>query len=465
MNIFETLRFFIALWASKSVWWLMKLLKRNATHFPGDVAIKLDPHFLKHIAKPKTIIMVTGTNGKTSVTNMILDVFKKNNVVVTHNALGSNILQGIATSILSSTSILNQPHNTMAVLEIDERSSRLIMPFVKPNYLIVNNLFRDSYRRNAHVEFIVSILKQTIPSTTHVIVNGDDMFASSLIEQRSHTVFSLQPISDEVSRSDSRIHDALWCPVCTHPMSFSFIRHHHLSHYQCPHCQLTNPVSHVVAMMSSQHNHHLHIHVQGQTHVINRLHPSVIDAYNVAAVMGLFSAMKQDLSSTATVLSSIQTVASRFNETIIHGKRVIGLLAKDQNPVAISRMCDFLSTKAEWGRLGLCFMNEVFAHDPNPSEVENMAYLYDTDFEYLNECTITQIIMGGHRRYELKTRLLLAGLATDTMVIVEREDDEINAIDLDLVDTIVLVYSTKNIPQARSLTQKLIDRIQREVSA
>jgi UDP-N-acetylmuramyl tripeptide synthase len=462
MNILQTIRFFIALWASKSVYTLMRLLKRNATHFPGDVALKIDPAFLKHIKSPKKIIMVTGTNGKTSVTNMVLDVLIQDKKPLMHNALGSNILQGIASSVLAKTSIFNTSKYNLAVLEVDERSSRLIIPYLKPDYLILNNLFRDSYRRNAHVEFIINILQNTIPKTTHMIVNGDDMFALQVIQDRPHTIFSLQPISDEVTRTDSKIHDGKLCPKCFNPMSFSFVRYHHLSHFKCSLCGYTNPSSDVSASYTSIKSQQLHLHAQNQTFVIQRDHPNVNDAYNIAAIFSLFVAMQDDLDKRVDQLSRISTVASRFSEMTVKGKRIVGLLAKDQNPVANSRLCDFLTTQPQWGRLGLCFMSEVHAHETSPNEVENMAYIYDTDYEYLNECDVTQFMLGGHRRFEYQARLLLAGCKKEAMVLVESEDDEIQAIDLNKVDTIVLMYSTKNISEAMVLREQLIARIQKE---
>ena len=462
MNIINTIRFYLALWASKSVYVLMRLLKRSATHFPGDVALKIDPSFLKHIKSPKKTIMVTGTNGKTSVTNMILDVLGQDNVPIIHNALGSNILQGIATSLLAKTSIFNTSRHDLAVLEVDERSSRLIMPFIKPDYLIINNLYRDSYRRNAHVEFIIQILQKYTPKTTHLIVNADDMFATQVIQDRTFTTFSLQPISDEVTRSDSKIHDGKLCPHCFSPMTFSYVRYHHLSHFLCPSCGFTNPTSHVVASLTSVQSQQLHINTQNQTFVIFRETPSINDAYNTAATFGLFVAMKDDLNKRVEQLGSIKTVSSRFSEMLVKNKRIIRLLAKDQNPVANSRLSDFLTTQPQWGRLGLCFMSEVHAHEDHPKEVENMAYIYDTDYEYLKECNITQVMLGGHRRLEYKARLLFAGLDRDVLVLVKKEDDEIQAIDLDKVDTIILMYSTKNIDEAMHLREQLVARIQKE---
>ena len=68
------LRFYFALWAAKLSIVALKITKHNGTNFPGVLALKLCPDFLKYADKPKKIIAITGTNGKTTVSNMLLDM-------------------------------------------------------------------------------------------------------------------------------------------------------------------------------------------------------------------------------------------------------------------------------------------------------------------------------------------------------------------------------------------------------
>jgi UDP-N-acetylmuramyl pentapeptide synthase len=70
-------RFLIALWAAKVSRLLLKILGRNATLFPGKIAVKLYPAFLKYVSKPERIIAVTGTNGKTTVCNLLMMFWKR----------------------------------------------------------------------------------------------------------------------------------------------------------------------------------------------------------------------------------------------------------------------------------------------------------------------------------------------------------------------------------------------------
>ena len=167
----KNLRFYIALWGAKAGTILLKLLKRNATFFPGKFALKVCPDFLGRIDKPKTIIAVTGTNGKTTVCNMIEDILKDNNYIFIDNKYGSNIDAGVTTTLINGANLKGKSKKDLAILEVDERSSPKIYPYLTPTYLVCTNLFRDSLMRNAHTEFISNILTANIPKETTLILN------------------------------------------------------------------------------------------------------------------------------------------------------------------------------------------------------------------------------------------------------------------------------------------------------
>ena len=109
-------RFYIALWVSKAVMLLQRLLGMNASYFPGKLAIKLCPDFLGRIDKPGTVITVTGTNGKTTCCNMIIDVLTTNGCDVLNNRAGSNIDAGVASSLIAAASLGGHVKQKIAVL-------------------------------------------------------------------------------------------------------------------------------------------------------------------------------------------------------------------------------------------------------------------------------------------------------------------------------------------------------------
>ena len=128
------LRYFIALWASKSAYILLKLLKRNATMFPGYLALKICPDYLAQTKKSPNVLCVTGTNGKTTTTNMVADILSESGYKVVSNRYGSNINTGVATALTHSVNVFGKPKIDVLALEVDERFSRLILPFIKPPF-------------------------------------------------------------------------------------------------------------------------------------------------------------------------------------------------------------------------------------------------------------------------------------------------------------------------------------------
>lgn len=166
----KTLKFFIVLYLAKLARIALKIIGRDATYFPGKLAVTLCPDFLGRIDKPKTIIGVTGTNGKTTVCNMIEDTLRDNGYDFMDNHLGSNINSGIASTLIENATLSGKVKKEMAVFEIDERSAVKVYPYVIPTYLVCTNLFRDSLKRNAHTEFIFDILNRNIPSKTKLIL-------------------------------------------------------------------------------------------------------------------------------------------------------------------------------------------------------------------------------------------------------------------------------------------------------
>ena len=159
------LRFLLALWMAKLSIPALKITKHNGTNYPGELAIKICPEFLKYVKKPKRIITVTGTNGKTTVSNLIIDSLESTGMKVLNNRAGSNINSGVATALINGVGLFNRAKYDLAVLEVDERSSKKIYPYVKPEITIITNLFRDSIMRNAHPGYIADFL--TDEATKH----------------------------------------------------------------------------------------------------------------------------------------------------------------------------------------------------------------------------------------------------------------------------------------------------------
>lgn len=437
----------------------LRILGRNGTHFPGAVAMRLCPDFIKHLPQPKKLIAITGTNGKTTVTNLVSDVLKNAGYTLSNNAMGSNIQEGIiVTAILASSFFGNKSIVDVVVLEVDERISPRIYPYLKPDILIVTNLFRDSYRRNAHVEFIQMMLEQAIPSHTQLIVNADDPISSFICPGNPRISFSLQALEHEEQIKDSRIVDLIYCPKCQSELVYDFQRYHHIGQVHCPNCDFKSMKADLEAIVIDQK---LRVQNKDQSLSFDVLGDNPTDHYNLLASIALFNVLGFDLEAIQMELSKLKIVKTRFDQVEVKGKQITIMMTKDQNPIATSRIFDYIRHQSN-RKSALILINENSEHH---SLSENNAWYYDTDFEYLKKDHILQIIGGGHRILDLKVKLALTGIPLERYQSTWNELDTAKLVDLNGVDAIYILNGTKNIPEAKQIRKHLIERIEAEVQA
>lgn len=455
----KPIRYTLAFVVSRLTILALRILGRNGTHFPGAVAMRLCPDFIQHLPQPKKLIAITGTNGKTTVTNLVSDVLKNAGYSLSNNAMGSNIQEGIIVTVILASSFFGERTCVdVVVLEVDERISPRIFPYLKPDILIVTNLFRDSYRRNAHVEFIQMMLEQAIPSHTQLIVNADDSISSFICPGNQRISFSLKALENEVPVNDSRIVDLIYCPKCQSELIYDFQRYHHIGQVHCPNCDFKSMQADLEAIVVDQK---LNVRNKEQVLSFDVLGYNPTDHYNLLASIALFSVLGFDLEAIQTELNKLQIVKTRFDQVEVKGKLITIMMTKDQNPIATSRIFDYIRHQKE-RTCALLLINENSEHH---TLSENNAWYYDTDFEYLKLDHIQQIIGGGHRILDLKVRIALSGIPLERYHSTWNELDTFKCVDLEKVDAIYILNGTKNILEAKQIRKHLIERIEAEVQA
>lgn len=454
----KPVRFYIAITLTRLSIALLRLFGFAATHVPGTVALKVCPTFLQHIDKPKQLIAITGTNGKTTVSNMIADFYKAKNIAFANNSAGSNIQEGIIVSMLSATTFFGKRKIDHVILEVDERVSYKIYPYLKPTILIITNLFRDSYKRNAHPEYIYNLLEQSIPDETTLIVNADDVISSTLKANNKKLSFSIAQLSHEQSNNDCLIHDMKHCPVCHYPLQYHFTRYHHIGHASCSVCGFKNIPSDVKIIQANPKENKAFGEINHQRFEINYNPNSIMELYNRLSVITALYALDFPLNDIINTIKNIKTVETRYQHIVSNDKEIILMLAKDQNPIAVSRVFDSVSLTND-KRVGIILINE---NHENHKASENMAWYYDTDFERLNKPHIKQIIEGGYRSFDFVVRAKLAGISDDVIDYADNEINAANKIDFSKVDIVYVLYGTKNIKEANLVKERLRQKAKEE---
>ncbi len=454
----KKLRFLIALWAGKAAIMGLKLLKRNATHYPGVVAAKIYPNFLHDLKKPETIIVVTGTNGKTTVANLVTDILSHQGKKVLSNRLGGNILGGITTTLLSGVSLFGKSKYPMAVLEMDERSSRLMLPHVQPDYLLCTNLFRDSFKRNAHSEYIQNFLKTSIPEKTKLILNGDDLIACGLRKENESVYFGVAPLAGEREIHDNIIKDVVTCPVCDHTLVYDFCRYNHVGQVHCPNCSLTSPARNVQTIGVDTEHGTMTVQIENDIHPFPLPGENITDIYNTTAAITLLTQLGQTPDEIASSLEVCGIVKSRFDCTQVGEKQVIMNLAKGQNPIACSRVFDYI--RSVEGQKAVLILVDDMGDAAHSSE--NIAWIHEADFEFLNGDDICQIVVGGVRSQDYRVRLLLAGVEESKIVTFPKEVEAADLVNFSDADKIFILYDVYTIHLANGAKSRLLNRMKGE---
>ncbi len=452
------IRFLLALWISKCGRVALRILRRNATYFPGLVALKLCPDFLARVGKPKKIIAVTGTNGKTTVSNLINDVLRQNGYRVLNNQLGSNVAAGIATSLLIGCGLFGKAKHETAVLEVDERSSRRIYPHVKPDILIITNLFRDSIMRNAHPQYIAGIIESAVPETTKLILNADDLISSGISPENPRVYFGLDRMKTDVTECINLINDMQVCPVCSGELAYDFRRYHHIGKAHCRDCGFKSPESDYLGT---------DIDIEAMTMTVADkdgrmryalLSDSIFNIYNMVTVIAALRAFGLSHDEIKAGFEKTKIVGTRFNVQEAGNVKVVMQMSKDRNALACSRAFDYISGLP--GDKEIILMMNNLSDDQHWSE--NVTWLYDCDFEFLNKSNITRIVATGPRARDYFLRLLMAGIPEEKLRCALHEMDAPELLEYKKGSSVCLFYGTdamKLVYKVQGRTKKLAQEV------
>ena len=431
----KNLRFYVALYMSKLARTALRVLKRNASYFPGKLAIKICPDFLGRVNKPETIITVTGTNGKTTVCNMILDALEANGYDVLNNKAGSNINAGVASSLVAESTMSGKCRKKIAIFEIDERSSKLIYPYIKPTYAVCTNLFRDSIHRNANPEFIFNIINSSLPESSHMILNADDLISCNLGAANDKTYFAIDRLATDKEESVNLINDVRICPKCHKPLHYNYVRYHHIGNAKCEFCGYESPKADYLGKLDMD-NQILNVVTPSGTEEYHMVSNSIFNTYNQLTAITVLRKLGLSYEAVKKSFEDLNIVESRYSKETVNGIDVVTHMSKGQNPIACSCVFDYV--KDEPGNKEIILiLDDVFDRQGSS---ENMTWIFDCDFEFLNQPDITNIIISGVRCNDYKLRLLMAGVPEEKLMTTSDEVNSPELLKLDGTDAVYILH-------------------------
>ncbi|RIL72559.1 Mur ligase family protein [Staphylococcus devriesei] len=376
---------------------------KKGTDLPGQIARRVDQNILRKLAtQVDDIVFISGTNGKTTTSNLIGHTLKVNNINIIHNNEGANMAAGITSAfIMQSTK-----QTKVAVIEIDEGSIPRVLKEVTPSMFVFTNFFRDQMDRFGEIDIMVNNIAKSISNKgIKLLLNTDDPFVSRLkIASETIVYYGMKAHAHEFEQSS--MNESKYCPNCGKLLEYDYIHYNQIGHYHCtcgfkretPKYEITSfDVSPFLKL--NMNDEIFDMKIAGDFNAYNAL-----AAYSVLKELGLNDdAIRKGFETYTSDNGRMQYFKMNQKEAMIN-------LAK--NPAGMNASLS-VGEQLDDKKVYVISLND------NAADGRDTSWIYDADFEKLNDQDIEAIIVTGTRAEELQLRLKLAEV--DVPIILEKD--------------------------------------------
>lgn len=405
----------IVILISKLLYKIGKLIGKGSS-MPGKIALKLDKNILKKIALPDDIIMVTGSNGKTSTVEMICDTLESNGYKVGCNREGSNQTEGVTTMILNESNLKGEVKKDVLVIESDERYLRHTLKYFKPKYLVVTNLYRDQMTRNGHPELIYDIIKEALSEGIHLILNADDPLSSLYGYKRENvTYFGMNRNQFSNNENTSVYNDGVYCPNCKSPLKYEYYHYNHIGSFECKKCgHARKEPKYAVTDVDLQKGEMM---INGK-HKLTMSLKSIYNAYNLLATFAACKLIGLKNEDIVNSLNNFIAKNDRIQTFEVAGKSAMLLTSKHENSISYNQSLLYITRENK-----PCTVVIIVDAVSRKYFTSETSWLWDIDFELLNNSCVEKIVLAGKYVHDLVTRFEFAGIDMNKVVAKENLDE------------------------------------------
>ncbi len=398
------LRFGLATSVGRLTYWgLHSVLRRNASQLPGRVAMAIDPGLMDDLAQKLSwgSVVVCGTNGKTTTTNVIASALEASGRRVLCNRLGANMAPGVVSALLPGSKA------DLAVIEADELSTVHILPSLKPRYLVLLNLFRDQLDRAGEIDHVQDTIVKALASSpqTTLLVNGDDPLCVSVARRcaEAGTKVVAFGIGEDLHQPQDRVPEARFCQSCGAELQYGYRTYAQLGSFCCPECDFARPELDFAASK-------VEVGRSGVTFDVltgddsTRLSASFGGVYMVYNLLAAFAAATLAGATSEEfqrTLDGYHPQNGRLQHFDVGGREVILNLAK--NPTGLNQNISLLH-QDERQKAVLVLVND------NANDGTDVSWIWDVDFERFRGERGIRVFCGGTRANDVQVRMKYAGI-------------------------------------------------------
>ena len=456
------LLFLLSLWFAKFVSIIISVFHLGqASNVPGRIALRFKKDLFKSfkIKNNCKIILITGTNGKSTTCGLLAQILKTSEKKVIYNKAGANLLSGIASTFCHYSNLCGELNCDYIILEVDEATLHLITKEIHPDVIAVTNLFRDQLDRFGELDTTAKLIEKGILGThrwylsnhkdTLIFLNADDVRVAFLKTNSSHKRIHYglevnakrhcEEQSDEAiskTLADCRVganapprndSEKSWlsdpeeittCPNCKSELAFSHKSLAHLGNYNCTKCDLKRPKPDFSVTNFKTDNLTINFDISHNDFKNNFFLPMIgtFNLYNALCAI----AIAKTVSNVTQVqiqkaLDSYSTIFGRGEKLVINKKNAWVYLIK--NPTGTTEVLKTI-TKIPNARF-------LIAINDNYADGRDVSWLWDARFDYLQNHK-KSIFVSGKRAYDMALRLKYANINQEYIRVTENIVSAIN---------------------------------------
>ncbi|WP_294752568.1 Mur ligase family protein [uncultured Ruminococcus sp.] len=386
---------------------LLKLMHRNAGNLPGIVLWHLSRHKAVSMFKVDCpIIAVTGTNGKTSVTNCIAQLFERSGKKIIINREGNNLDTGICSMLLKYCDMSGKVKADMLILETDESHVPVVYSQLKLDTLVVLNFFRDQLDRNGEMETLIQKINGFCETFEgNLILNGDDPNTARLgranPNNKNVKYFHAEPYAF-ATKKIFEASEGRFCPFCGEPLEYEYYQYSHIGKFICKKCGFGDYEPYITAKDIDLEKPVF----TADGHTYSPKLNSIYNVYNMTAVAAAAKLYNIDRKITDGVISSYTVKNGRMENFMLGRSKATLNLAK--NPVGAN--------------MTLRVMNEMqgekellFVLNDNIADGLDVSWIYDINFSIFER--VTRVVASGTRAYDIAVRIKTAGYDPEKIAV------------------------------------------------